>query len=98
MKMTCLQCDKTYYTSEKNYNGYPFYQEGFWREYTKEDGTLSQKYIANKNVEPQNRLFHSRLCMDQFLEENQIMLTPIFKEVQRHKIEMIEKELGITHK
>ena len=79
MKQFCLRCDKVFYPTEKNLHGYPQYWGGYW-------DNEQQRYIPhNVEIPLENKVFHSRSCMDNFLTKNANVLTPIFKQIKERE-------------
>ena len=76
MKQICLNCDKTFYPTENNRNGYP-YDSGSW-------SSEEQRYIRGDNHLTQ-RGFHSRGGMEEFLSKHTDVLTPIYKQLKERE-------------
>ena len=79
MKQYCLNCNKVFYPTENNWIGYPQYWGGYW-------DNEEERYISNNVEIPlENKVFHSRSCMDSFLTKNANVLTPIFKQIKERE-------------
>ena len=80
MKQFCLTCDKVFYPTEKNWRSYPQYRGGYW-------DNEQQRYIPhNVEIPLENKVFHSRGCMDQFLTIHTNYLTSIFKQLKEREV------------
>ena len=78
MKQICLNCDKTFYVSEGNYRGYPQWFRGHW-------DNENDRFIPDGEVPIQNKVFHARICMDEYLFKYSNYLTPIFKQLKERE-------------
>jgi len=90
MKKKCTHCNKTYYPSERNSVGYPNYFEGNWYN---ENGVIDMwssnkklEYKYTKTIEPENRFFCTKFCLEQFFCEHQIYLSDVLQTISFKKM------------